>query len=61
MPPDLWMMGPQRRAESYKSVVFPDFVFRYQSLNPTTTGHGDDVTFFRKTLSFLYQSHFGEG
>ena len=59
-PSDLRIINPQRRAESYKSVVFSDFVFRFRSLNPTATGHGDDVTFFRKTLSFLYQSHFGE-
>jgi len=35
--------------------------FLFSVICPTTTGHVDDVTFFRKTLSFLYQSHFGEG
>ena len=59
-PSDLRIINPQRRAESYKSVVFSDFVFRFQSLNPTTTGLGGNVALFWKTLSFLYQSHFGE-
>ena len=40
-------------------------LFRHRGLIvfeiPTTIRHGSDVTFFWKTLSFPYQSHFGEG
>ena len=34
------------------------FLITFPVINLTATGHGDNVVFFRNTLSFLYQNRF---